>query len=100
MGAVIGPMDFNSRISPVNPMPEPDNNLLVAVQSFAAGTKTDTGLKTLMRSGGKLKFSYSTLAGQKKYSRMCLPNLWLASTFLIFRDLGVFPFIFIEFALF
>ena len=52
MGAVIGWMDGDSRISPVNPIPGPDNNLLVALQSIAAGTKTETGIKTIMRTGG------------------------------------------------
>jgi hypothetical protein len=53
MGAVIAWMDSDSRISPVNPMPTPDNNILVALQSVAAGAKTDTGIKTIGRNAGK-----------------------------------------------
>jgi len=53
MGAVIAWDDSDSRISPVNPMPTPDNNILVALQSVAAGAKTDTGIKTIARNAGK-----------------------------------------------
>jgi len=53
MGAVIAWMDSDSRISPVNPMPTPDNNILFALQSVAAGAKTDTGIKTIGRNAGR-----------------------------------------------
>jgi len=54
MGAVIAWGDSASRISPVNPMPTPDNNILVALQSVVAGAMTDTAIKTIARNAGNL----------------------------------------------
>ena len=53
LGAVIGGHDGNSSVSLVNPMPGPENNLLYVLQSYIEGKRTDIGLNTLMRTGGK-----------------------------------------------
>jgi hypothetical protein len=53
MGVVIGWGDSDGRISPTTPMPTPDNNILVAFQSFASGSPTDTASKTISRVAGK-----------------------------------------------
>jgi hypothetical protein len=52
MGVVIGWGDSDGRISPISPMPTPDNNILVALQSFASGSPTDTASKTISRVAG------------------------------------------------
>ena len=50
MGIVIGDYDFNGKTSPVSPMPTPDYNVLVAIQTSAAGTATPTAVSTIARS--------------------------------------------------
>jgi hypothetical protein len=52
MGIIIGGQDSDSRVSPVTPMPTPENNILVALQMFAAGSQLDTATKTIARSAG------------------------------------------------
>ena len=49
MGIVIGRVDYSRIVNPVTPMPDPNTNVLTAIQSLASGNINDIATKTITR---------------------------------------------------
>ena len=52
MGIVIGAEDWSHKVSPVSPMPVPEYNVLVAIQTLASGKVSSIAINTIGRSSG------------------------------------------------
>jgi len=52
MGIVIGAEDWSHKVSPVSPMPVPEYNVLVAIQTLASGKVSSIAVSTIGRSTG------------------------------------------------